>query len=194
MCGGKISAKDLSQKWKACFLFLPFPLHNLKIIIPSSRWQIFQLWCWSGHGHGFYPPSLLNVFFFISFMCDLLWKAQTCVVLLNVFLAASSNALMLSFLSIYCFYTSFNQHRFPSLDTVYFVFPPRPFCSASPQACYFSSPLLQWISCFSFKMCFTLSLPLVLKLSFFRAMCYFLLQLFLKSVLTFIGFVAVSEH
>ena len=69
-------------------------------------------------------PSLLNVFFFISFMCDLLWKAQTCVVLLNVFLAASSNALMLSFLSIYCFYTSFNQHRFPSLDTVYFVFPP----------------------------------------------------------------------
>ena len=124
MCGGKVSAKDLSKKRKACLLFLPFPLHNLKIIIPSSRWQIFQLWCWSGHGHGFYPPSLLNVFFFISFMCDLLWKAQTCVVLLNVFLAASSNALILSFLSIYCFYTSFNQHRFSSLDTVYFVLPP----------------------------------------------------------------------
>ena len=52
-------------------------------------------------------------------------------------------------------------------------FPPWPFCSAPPQACFFPSPSLQWISCFSFEMCFNLSLSLVLLLSFFRVMCYF---------------------
>ena len=72
----KYLQKIYSRNGKRVYSFYSSSSTICKLLFPPPDDNLFNC----GHGHGFYLPSLLNVFSFISFMCDLLWKSQTCVV------------------------------------------------------------------------------------------------------------------